>query len=337
MTPAVLPLALSMGEAAGIGPEITLKAWHARNKRDVHPFVYVGSPDLLHSTAQALQLDTPLRPLKDIGEAGECWNDALPVLAVELSEIPQPMKPSMRNASATVRAIDLCVELVQAGSAGGIVTNPIHKATLYGAGFTHPGHTEYLATLAGDNCQVVMMLAVDTFRTVPVTVHMPLSAAIQTLSTELIYTTGRIVADGLRHRLNIAAPRLAVAGLNPHAGESGTLGAEETEIIMPAIERLRDDGIHVTGPLPADTMFHEAARQSYDAALCMYHDQALIPIKTIGFDTGVNCTLGLPFVRTSPDHGTALNIAGKGIARPDSLIAALNMAGIMAGNAKIEA
>ncbi len=231
-------------------------------------------------------------------------------------------------------ATALAGDLVHAGEAGGVVTCPIHKSALYSAGFKHPGHTEFLAELAGGPVKPVMMLAVDGLRTVPITIHMSLVSAIAALTPDLIVETAEIVHADLRRYFGIESPRLALSGLNPHAGEDGTMGMEEKTIIGPAIERLKDDGFDVTGPLPADSMFHEAARAGYDAALCMYHDQALIPVKTIGFEDGVNCTLGLPFVRTSPDHGTALDIAGSGAGNPRSLIAALDLAAEMAGHAK---
>lgn len=330
MTTAVLPLALSMGDAAGIGAEIAVKAWHARQQAQVHPFIYVGAPQLLSAAARTLQLDVTVCETGDAATALAAWDTHLPVMPIDLAEPAQPGKPNTTNAASTLKAIDGAADMVRDGRAAGLVTNPIHKATLYGAGFSHPGHTEYLAELAGSSTAPVMMLVVRQFRTVPVTVHMPLAAAIATLTTDLIFATGQTVAQGLTRYFGVGQPRLTVAGLNPHAGEQGTLGSEERDIIEPAIERLAQAGINVTGPASADTLFHEAARQAYDAALCMYHDQALIPIKTLAFDEGVNVTLGLPFIRTSPDHGTALDIAGKGIANPASLIAAIRLAAKMA-------
>ena len=332
MTEPILPLALSMGEAAGIGAEIAVKAWQARADNHVHPFIYVGAPDLLRAAAQLVGIEIALLETESASQAMASWDTHLPVRPLDLAEPANPGHPSARNAPATLQAIGTAVALVTDGGACGLVTNPIHKATLYGTGFSHPGHTEYLAELSGNTAAPVMMLVVDTFRTVPITVHMPLTTAIARLTSDLITTTGSTVATSLKRYFNVSEPRLSVAGLNPHAGESGTLGSEERDIIEPAIERLRQAGIAVAGPAPADTMFHEAARRTYDAALCMYHDQALIPIKTIGFEEGVNCTLGLPFIRTSPDHGTALNIAGRGVADARSLIAALNLAGSMARN-----
>lgn len=328
------PLALSMGEAAGIGAEISVKAWSERRQRLVHPFVYVGDPELIGTTAQTLGNPLQICETDSMDKAISSWEERLPVLPVRLAQTVRPGYPDQRNARATLDAIDKCVQLTRDGETCGVVTNPIHKATLYDAGFKHPGHTEYLAHLAGNGTAAVMMLVVDDFRAVPVTVHVPLKVAIANLTADLIVETGAIVTDGLKRYFGIPAPRIAVAGLNPHAGEAGTIGSEEREIITPAVERLRRMGIDVTGPTSADTMFHDAARRTYDAALCMYHDQALIPIKTIGFEDGVNCTLGLPFIRTSPDHGTALDIAGSGVASPRSLIAALNLAGTMAVKAK---
>lgn len=327
-----LPLALTMGDAAGIGPEISLKAWHSRRRMAVHPFLYLGPPEHLRSMAKLLSMDVSIRETDDPAEALRCWDEHLPVLPVNMDEVVVPGHPSIANAAATLCSIEKAVDLVKAGQAAGVVTNPIQKSTLYDAGFAHPGHTEYLAELAGGGATPVMMLVVKTFRTVPVTVHVPLAQAISSLNTDLIVTTGEIVATDLCRLFGISEPRISVAGLNPHAGESGRLGREETDIIQPAIDRLVKSGHRVSGPVSADTMFHETARQAYDAALCMYHDQALIPIKTVGFDEGVNCTLGLPFIRTSPDHGTALDIAGQGIANECSLVAALNLAGKMALN-----
>lgn len=336
MTARRAPLALTMGEPAGIGAEITVKAWNARRQTDIHPFVYVGAPHLLREAAQVTGTPIGICETEDMSEAVAAWDTSLPVMPVELPVCVQPGAVSTDNAAATLDAIGKSVDLVRQGDAAGLVTNPIHKATLYAAGFSHPGHTEYLAQLSGSDTAPVMMLVVGDFRTVPITVHMPLADAIATLNSALICATGRTLADGLIRYFGVAEPRLAVAGLNPHAGEEGTLGTEERDIIEPAIAQLVAEGIRISGPSSADTMFHEAARQTYDAALCMYHDQALIPIKTVGFEDGVNCTLGLPFIRTSPDHGTALNIAGKGIASPRSLIAALNLAGSMARNADLQ-
>ena len=333
MTLSTLPLALSMGEPAGIGAEIAVKAWLVRSVSTVRPFLYVGDPALLREAAHQLGADVATFETDEPDRVTALWHDKLPVCPVLLDEPALHGRPSTSNAAATLRAIDLSVDMVTRGHAGGIVTNPIHKATLYEAGFSHPGHTEYLAKLANSTVAPVMMLAVRDFRTVPVTVHMPLRTAIEALTTDLLVQTGKTLSKALVRLCGVSEPRITLAGLNPHAGEGGTLGSEEADIIAPAIALLQQAGVRASGPASADTMFHEAARATYDAAMCMYHDQALIPIKTIGFEEGVNCTLGLPFVRTSPDHGTALNIAGQGRADARSLIAALNMAGSMVDQA----
>ncbi len=277
---------------------------------------------------------TSLRPLAltmgEPAEAAAVFPRALPVLPQELAVEAEPGRPNPANAAAVIAAIERAVALVQAGEAAAVVTNPIQKETLYQAGFRYPGHTEFLAALAEIDTAPVMMLACPGLRVVPITIHLPLAEAAGALTTEAIIHAGRVTAAALATDFGIAAPRLAVAGLNPHAGEGGALGREEAEIIAPAAAALRADGIAVDGPAPADTLFHEAARRRYDAALCMYHDQALIPLKTIEFARGVNITLGLPFVRTSPDHGTALDIAGQGRADPRSLLAALETARDMA-------
>lgn len=313
------PLALTMGEPAGIGGEIAAKAWSRRGE-GVPPFFLIGDPSIVPGPVAAIA-----RP----GEAAAVFGKALPVLPVELGRPVVPGIPDPVNASAVLGAIERAVALTTAGEAAGIVTLPIRKETLYEAGFRHPGHTEFLAELAG-GATPAMMLVCPGLRVVPVTIHLPLRDALARLTTDAIVTAGRIAAAGLRRDFGIAAPRLAVAGLNPHAGEGGALGREEIEIIAPAVARLAGEGIAAFGPAPADTLFHERARRRYDAALCMYHDQALIPLKTIDFFRGINVTLGLPFVRTSPDHGTALDIAGKGLASAESLIAALQLAAEMA-------
>jgi 4-hydroxythreonine-4-phosphate dehydrogenase len=324
----MIPLALTMGEPAGIGGEIALAAWR-RRAETVPPFFLLDDPERLAVLAQGLGWTVPIKAIAAPEEAGAAFADHLPVLPIAL---PRPVRPGhgdVGNAPAVIAAIDTAVALARAGRAAAIVTNPINKQILYSAGFRHPGHTEYLAELAG-GAQPVMMLACPGLRVVPVTIHLPLRKAVAALTTDAIIGTGRITAAGLRRDFAIARPILAVAGLNPHAGESGALGREEIEIIAPAIAALQDEGIAAEGPFPADTLFHEAARRRYDAVICMYHDQALIPLKTIDFSGGVNVTLGLPFIRTSPDHGTAFDIAGTGTANPTSLIAALKLAGEMA-------
>jgi len=323
------PLVLTIGEPAGIGGEITLKAWRARDASPLPPFFVLDVPERLTRLAVSLGLDVPVRAIAAPSEAAAIFPRALPVLPIALPHPVVPGKLDTGNAPAVIGAIRQAVELVQQGRAAAVVTNPIQKETLYAAGFHHPGHTEYLAELAG-GVTPVMMLVGPELRVVPVTIHTALRQAIASLRTEDIVTAGKITAAGLQRDFAIAKPRLAIAGLNPHAGENGTIGREDIEIVAPAVEKLRALGIDATGPLAPDTMFHAAARARYDVALCMYHDQALIPLKTLDFDRGVNITLGLPFIRTSPDHGTALDIAGKGIANPASLIAAIALAGELA-------
>lgn len=325
------PIALTQGDPAGIGPELTLMAWQRRQALDLPVFGFVGDIDHLERLSRQLGLDVPLVAC-DWDEIGRHFPDALPVIPLDEAVAAQPGRPDPATAPGTIASISRAVAAVRQGLAGAVVTNPIAKSVLYRAGFAHPGHTEYLADLAADGGTPplpVMMLWCSDLAVVPVTIHVPLRSVPDLLTTELIVETGAIVARALRRSFGIAAPRLALSGLNPHAGESGALGHEDAAVVAPAVEALRALGIDATGPYPADTMFHARARAGYDAALAMYHDQALIPIKTIAFDEGVNVTLGLPFIRTSPDHGTAFDIAGKGIARPDSLIAALRLAARM--------
>jgi 4-hydroxythreonine-4-phosphate dehydrogenase len=325
-----------MGEPAGIGGELALMAWRDRVPRAVPPFFLIDDPRRLSRLAAHLGLEAPLAELDRPEDAAERFDEALPVLPHPLAEEVTPGRPHPANGACVLGSIARAAELVSRGCAAAMVTNPIQKKVLYDAGFAHPGHTEYLAELAakaaGDVLRPVMMLACHGLRVVPVTVHLPLKAAIDSLTAEAIVHAGRVTAAALERDFKIAEPRLAVAGLNPHAGEDGALGREELEIIGPALDTLRAAGLRVDGPAPADTLFHELAREDYDAALCMYHDQALIPLKTIDFAEGVNITLGLPFVRTSPDHGTALSLAGTGSADPSSLIAALRAAQLMAVN-----
>jgi 4-hydroxythreonine-4-phosphate dehydrogenase len=327
--PDELPLVLTLGDPAGIGPELTLRAWLKRREAGVPPFAVLADPAHLAAVARTLGWTVPFAE-SDASQTRSVFGDALPVVPLRNAVAAAPGQPDTANAPAIIESIERAVHLVQGGEAAALVTNPIAKHVLYAAGFRYPGHTEYLAQLAASPGigapHPVMMLWSEDMAVVPVTVHIPLSAVAASLTTELIVRTGRIVARDLRERFGIASPRLALAGLNPHAGENGTLGLEDAQVIAPAIEILQKEGIAAVGPLPADTMFHARARRGYDAALTMYHDQALIPIKTLAFDEAVNVTLGLPFVRTSPDHGTAFDIAGQGIARPDSLIAALRLA-----------
>ncbi len=326
------PLALTTGEPAGIGPDITLKAWLRRNELKLPAFYLLGDRDLLDRRARALGLKIEFADVS-ADDAAAAFAEALPVVSTGHAATAQPGRPDDSSADAALASIRQAVGDVAAGRASAVVTNPIAKSVLYRAGFRHPGHTEFLAELAatgGHTPHPVMMLWSPALAVVPVTIHRPLRQAIAQLSSELIVTTARIVVADLKARFGLAHPRLAVSGLNPHAGEDGTLGSEDLTIVTPAIDILRGDGLEIRGPLPADTMFHDAARQTYDCAICMYHDQALIPIKTIAFDDAVNVTLGLPFIRTSPDHGTAFDIAGTGKANPSSLIAALRLAARMA-------
>ena len=327
------PLALTLGEPAGIGPDITLAAWARRGALDLPAFYVLADPQCLARRAERLGLDVPLEIVTP-GNAVAAFVRALPVVPLGLRATVEPGKPDGTSAPAAVASIDRGVADVIGGLAAAVVTNPVAKSVLYKAGFSDPGHTEYLARLSfeqtGNPAWPVMMLWSPELAVVPVTIHVPFKEVPERLTRDLIFETGRVVARDLIDRFGIAHPRLAVAGLNPHAGEDGTLGKEDSLIVRPAIERLIADGIDARGPLAADTMFHEAARKTYDAALCMYHDQALIPIKTLAFDHGVNVTLGLPFVRTSPDHGTAFDIAGTGKADPSSLIAALKLAARLA-------
>jgi 4-hydroxythreonine-4-phosphate dehydrogenase len=329
------PLALTSGEPAGIGPDITLEAWLRRSELKLPPFYLLGDCDLLRDRAKTLGLDIKLADVR-VEDALATFADALPVVATGSVATARPGQPDGTSAEAAIASIRRAVDDVVAGRAGAVVTNPIAKSVLTRAGFSHPGHTEFLAELAatgGLTPQPVMLLWSRALAVVPVTIHLPLRDAITRLSRDLIVTTVRIVAADLKSRFGLARPRLVLSGLNPHAGEDGTLGTEELTIVAPAVDVLRDEGIDVRGPLPADTMFHDAARDTYDCAICMYHDQALIPIKTLAFDDAVNVTLGLPFIRTSPDHGTAFDIAGTGRANPSSLIAALRLAARMAARA----
>jgi 4-hydroxythreonine-4-phosphate dehydrogenase len=325
----VRPLALTLGEPAGIGPDIALAVWARRAELDVPPFYILADPQFLARRAQRLGLDIPIETVAPAG-AQAAFARALPVVSLDMPVTAEPGSPDASSAPAAIAAIDRAVADVIAGTAAAVVTNPINKSVLYKSGFAEPGHTEYLARLSfehtGEPAWPVMMLWSPEVAVVPVTIHMPYKDVPQRLTRDLIFETGRVVARDMANRFGIARPRLAVAGLNPHAGEEDTLGKEDSAVVRPAIERLIADGVDARGPLPADTMFNEAARKTYDAALCMYHDQALIPIKTLAFDHAVNVTLGLPFVRTSPDHGTAFDIAGTGKADPSSLVAALKLA-----------
>jgi 4-hydroxythreonine-4-phosphate dehydrogenase len=331
-----LPLALTIGEPAGIGPDLTLAVWRRRVELDLPAFYLIGEPDFLRSRARALGLDVPLASVAP-EQVSAAFERALPVVPLNLPVTAAPGKPDPSSAPAAIASIRRAVADVMAGRAAAVVTNPVAKNVLYKSGFAEPGHTEFLAKLAmeatGKPVQPVMMLWSAELTVVPVTIHLPLREVVSRLTSELVLETGRIVARDLTARFGIARPRIAVAGLNPHAGEEGALGDEDASIVAPAVQQLRAEGIDAIGPLPADTLFHEKARASYDVAMCMYHDQALIPIKTLAFERAVNVTLGLPFVRTSPDHGTAFDIAGTGKADPSSLVAALALAARLTAHA----
>ncbi|MEX3008225.1 4-hydroxythreonine-4-phosphate dehydrogenase PdxA [Hoeflea sp. TYP-13] len=329
------PVALTMGDPAGIGLDITLCLWEQRRSLSLPPFFLLASPALLEERARALKIDVNIKECDQPFDRSPD-DETIHVVPLDNPVSAETGRPQPDNAAAIIEAIERAVALTVEGAASAVVTNPIAKSVLYEAGFAFPGHTEFLADLAkkhmGETYRPIMMLAGPKLRAVPVTVHIPLRQVPETLTTDLIVDTVSITAADLQNRFGISEPRLAVSGLNPHAGESGTLGSEDGDIIVPAISELKAAGIDAFGPLPADTMFHDAARNGYDVAICMYHDQALIPAKALGFDDTVNVTLGLPFIRTSPDHGTAFDIAGKGLARPDSLIAAMKLAGDLAGN-----
>jgi 4-hydroxythreonine-4-phosphate dehydrogenase len=334
------PLALTLGDPAGIGPDITLLAWAARRREPIPPFVVLGDAAVLAARAKALGLSVPIAEIADPETAPGLFADALPLLPVEVSGNVIAGRPDQAAMSAVKQSIERAVLLVQQGAARAVVTNPISKAMLYRAGFAFPGHTEYLASLASTDGQAllpVMMLVSGPLKVVPVTIHIALHEVPRALTKDLILAVIETTAKDLGRFFGIERPRLAVTGLNPHAGEDGSLGREEIDIITPAIEAAKRKGLDVTGPHPADTLFHAGARATYDAAIAMYHDQALVPFKTLAFEDGVNVTLGLPFVRTSPDHGTAFAIAGTGKARPTSLIEALRLADAMSRTAEARA
>ena len=329
MTAAPAPLALSMGEPAGVGPEIIAAAWAAL-RADGPAFVVIGDAALLRLQGQ------PVEPVLAVADAVDVFRRAIPVLDHPLPAPVVPGRPEPANAGAVADWIEQAVNLALSGEASGVVTAPIAKAPLYAAGFRFPGHTEFIAELTADvpfsgTRGPVMMLTARDLRACLVTIHAPLAEVPELVTAERVCRTARVVHEAMKRDFGIAAPRLALAALNPHAGESGSIGLEEIEVLMPAVAVLRAEGIAITDPRPADTLFHEEARATYDAVLCLYHDQALIPVKTLDFWGGVNTTLGLPVIRTSPDHGTGFDIAGKGLARADSLIAAVRLAGEMAG------
>ncbi|MGO8840965.1 MAG: 4-hydroxythreonine-4-phosphate dehydrogenase PdxA [Methyloceanibacter sp.] len=329
------PLALTLGDPAGIGPDITLLAYQARATEPIPPFMLLGDPDVLAARARSLGVAVDIAAIGDPAAATRLFTKALPVLPISVSGTVVPGQPGPAAAAAIQRSIERAVGLTLEGAASAVVTNPISKAVLYRAGFAFPGHTEFLASLAGRPApDAVMMLVAGDFRVVPVTIHIPLKEVTSTLTQALIVKTLATTARDLARYFGVARPRVAVTGLNPHAGEDGAMGREEIDIIIPAIEAARGQGLNVTGPHPADTLFHAEARKTYDVVVAMYHDQALIPFKTLAFEEGVNTTLGLPFVRTSPDHGTAFALAGTGKASPRSLIEALRLADAMRAHAE---
>lgn len=321
-------LIITPGEPAGIGAEILVEAAMA----SASPLITIDDPDRIQAVANAKGLALKCAVINKPEDANELADDVLAIMAITWAEIPQAGRPSVANAPQVIDAIKTAAELAKAQRVKGIVTNPIQKATLYAAGFKSPGHTEYLGELDGPNSHPIMMLANSELKVVPLTIHIPLKDVPEAISKDGIATTASILDDTLRRDFGIKNPRITVAGLNPHAGEDGTIGHEEETIITPAIEDLKRMGMNITGPVSADTLFHEDRRQDYDAVIAMYHDQALIPVKTIDFHGGVNITLGLSYIRTSPDHGTALDQAGAGTANPQSLMAAITMAEVMAAN-----
>ena len=317
-----LPLAVSLGDPAGIGPEVIAKCWDNRSAFNLPPFVAIG--DLRSLSAV---WDGPIETIEDVRSADAAFDVGLPLVNLAAADIDLPGRPSVSGAHCSLDCLEIAVGLARSGSASAVVTGPVAKEQLYAIGFQHPGQTEFVAERCGISpANVVMMLAGPTLRTVPVTTHLPLANVPEKLTSALIESRGRATLRGLQRNFGIAEPRLAVAGLNPHSGEGGALGREEIELIEPAIAALAAEGWNVTGPHPADTMFHTRARANYDAALCMYHDQALIPIKALHFEEAVNVTLGLPIVRTAPDHGTAFDIAGQDRADPRPMAAAIHMA-----------
>ena len=324
-------IAVTMGEPAGIGGEVTLKAWQNRERLS-SPFFLIDDPKRIERLTQNFGMSVPIKSINTPEEAFQCFSTHLPVLPINKKIDINLGKPHIAYAAAVINSIEIGVRLVTSGKASALTTNPIQKEILYQAGFEYPGHTEFLAHLASIETPPVMMLASRVLLVVPVTIHESLLSAVQSLNAADIVEKTMIANSALCRDFALAKPRLAIAGLNPHAGEGGTLGNEEIDIIAPAIKQLKVKGLDVFGPVPPDTLFSEKIRETYDAAICMYHDQALIPIKTLDFEGAVNVTCGLPFIRTSPDHGTAIDIARKGTASPESLVAALNMAAAMAAN-----
>lgn len=325
-----LPIAVTIGEPSGISPEVILKAWLKRKENNLKPFFVIGSPDLLQKQAMHFDLDVPISAISKPRQAIHVFDNTLPVIDLNQGSDYSFGTPIPDTAQMVISSIDKAVDYIMAGEARAMATGPIHKAALYDAGFSSPGHTEYLGLICkqhtDEDCHPVMMLASEELCVVPLTIHVALKDVPGLITQKLLVKTIGTIHEAMKKYFEVPSPKIAVSGLNPHAGENNSMGKEDSEIIAPAIEALKKQGIRVTGPMPADTMFHRAARAKYDVALCMYHDQALIPIKTIDFDAGVNVTLGLPIVRTSPDHGTALDIAGRGLANPTSMINSLKLA-----------
>lgn len=325
-----LPIAVTIGEPSGISVEVILKTWFKRQEFDLKPFFVIGSPDILQKQAAHFDIHVPISTITTPRQAIHVFENTLPVIDINQGSTFTFGVAVPDTTQMVIRSIDKAVEYILAGEARAMATAPIHKAALYDAGFTSPGHTEYLGSLcekhSSDKCHPVMMLASEELCVVPLTIHTALKDVPGLITHKLLIKTIGTIHEGMKKYFGLDAPKIAVSGLNPHAGENNSMGTEDSQIIAPAIEALKKQGLRVTGPMPADTMFHKAARAKYDVALCMYHDQALIPIKTIDFDAGVNVTLGLPIVRTSPDHGTALDIAGKGLANPTSMINSIKLA-----------
>lgn len=324
------PVAVTMGEPAGVGVEIVLKSWLKYEQQQLPPFFLIGDPAHARAMAGLLHDEVPVVEIDEPEQAAAAIRRGLPVMPLALSAEVRPGHPDPLNAPHVIEAIDRAVAYTRIGAVSAVATAPIQKSVLYAIGFKFPGHTEYLAHLCGATEEPVMLLASPGVRAVPVTIHMALSEALSQLNADLIVRQSEITARALREDFGLPRPHLALAGLNPHAGEGGDLGREDIEIVAVAVQRLRDSGIEVSGPHAPDSMFHAKMRETYDAAICMYHDQALIPVKALGFDIGINITLGLPIVRTSPDHGTALALAGTGRANPASMISAIGTAGVIA-------
>ena len=328
-TSSALPIAVTMGEPAGIGGEIACLAW-AQQADSIPPIFLIDDPERIINLSQIIKHKIKVKTIKRAAQALDVWPESIPILPISLNSPVTPGKVDTSNASCVISSLDLAIKLVENGEAAALITNPIQKSALRSAGFREPGHTEYLAKATNARNKPVMMLSGPELRVVPVTIHMPLIEAARSLNTDDIIHCSVVTAVALKQYFNIADPRLTIAGLNPHAGENGLFGDQELKLITPAIDKIREKGIRVHGPSPADTIFHSEARKNYDAVICMYHDQALIPLKMLDFYKSVNITLGLSIIRTSPDHGTALDIAGKGIADPSSFIEAVHDAATMA-------